>query len=540
MKSDGMNRQNENGQTNNARMWKGEHVKLQLLVIVLMHVVFLKPACVAAADRPNILFIYTDDQSYKTLSCYGDHPQWVQTPNIDALARRGVRFERAYLGAWCMPSRASILTGRLQHGVQTMRMEGPYPASVYDPAICRFVPSEFRRQGYHTAQIGKWHTGIDTGYGRDWDYQIVWNRPGHPENAGNYFKNQILTFNGEDRQVGGYSTDNYTQWALEYIRGENRDADKPWYLWLCYGAVHGPTTPAARHEGMHDGKKPVIPTDLFGPWPSKPAYLAKTAAWQLDSGGVPRMKPRQIDTKSNFNVNDAGKSFEDWIQQMNECNMAIDEGVGKLVAALKETGQYENTLIVYAADQGYGLGEHGFNQKVAPYDATVASPLIIAQPERVPEAVVREEAVNATDIVDFVCQRAEVEIPWKMHGRDISPLVNNTATDWDQPMIMTHTGRSYGSDTDQIPTDDRLTVVGNVPWYVLLRSGRYKYIMNLTAGEMEELYDLEKDPEELHNLVADREQAARLRQLRQQAIGELRRTDAKYRLSSNCRLEGSH
>ncbi|MCA9216311.1 MAG: sulfatase-like hydrolase/transferase [Planctomycetales bacterium] len=498
------------------------------LLVVLAIACLVKPASIIAADRPNILFIYTDDQSYKTLSCYGDHPDWVQTPNIDALARRGVRFERAYLGAWCMPSRASILTGRLQHGVETMRMEGQYPRSVYDPSVCRFVPSEFRRQGYHTAQIGKWHTGIDTGYGRDWDYQIVWNRPGHPENAGNYFKNQILTFNGEDRQVGGYSTDNYTEWALEYIRGDHRDANKPWYLWLCYGAVHGPTTPAARHEGTLKGNKPIVPDDIVGPWPGKPKYLAKTAAWQKDSDGTPRMKPKEIDAKSNFNVNEVGKSFEDWIQQMNECNMAIDEGVGRLVAALKETGQYENTLIVYAADQGYGLGEHGFNQKVAPYDATVASPLIIAQPNQVPEAVVRKEAINATDIVNYMCKRGDVQIPWKMHGRDISSLVQNTATDWDQPMIMTHTGRSYGEYTDRIPTDERLTIVGNVPWYVLLRSGQYKYIMNLTAGEMEELYDLGSDPEELTNLAADVGQSDRLQQLRQQAMEELERTDAKF------------
>lgn len=101
-----------------------------------------------------------------------------------------------------------------------MRMEGPYPASTFDPAQCRFWPEEFRKQGYHTAQIGKWHTGVDTANGRAWDHQIVWNRPGHPKNTGNYFENQIVTFDGVDREVGGYSTDNYTEWALEYINGQ--------------------------------------------------------------------------------------------------------------------------------------------------------------------------------------------------------------------------------------------------------------------------------------------------------------------------------
>ena len=119
--------------------------------------------------RPNILFILADDQSYKTVHCYPESYPWVKTPNIDRLAQAGVRFDRAYLGAWCMPSRASLLTGRHPHGIESMRMEGEYPGSTYDPKQCRFWPSVFREHGYHTAQIGKWHTGTDSGQGRDWD-----------------------------------------------------------------------------------------------------------------------------------------------------------------------------------------------------------------------------------------------------------------------------------------------------------------------------------------------------------------------------------
>ena len=128
---------------------------------------------VGDSERPNILFIYTDDQSYRTVSCYPGSYDFVSTPNIDALARQGIRFDSAYIGTWCMPSRASLLTGHLQHGVYSMRMEGKYPGSEYDPEQCPFWPSVFRANGYQTAQIGKWHTGTDNGYGRDWDYQLV-------------------------------------------------------------------------------------------------------------------------------------------------------------------------------------------------------------------------------------------------------------------------------------------------------------------------------------------------------------------------------
>ena len=144
--------------------------------------------------RPNILLIFADDQSYKTLSCYPEALPGVKTPNIDQLATSGIRFHGAFLGAWCMPSRASMLTGRWPHGVESMRMAGTYPASAYDPQQCPFWPRVFREHGYTTAQIGKWHTGIDAGMGRDWDWQIVWNRPLHPENAGNYYDDQLLSF----------------------------------------------------------------------------------------------------------------------------------------------------------------------------------------------------------------------------------------------------------------------------------------------------------------------------------------------------------
>lgn len=381
----------------------------------------------AIAARPNILLIYVDDQSYKTISCYGESPQWVQTPNIDALARRGVRFERAYLGAWCMPSRASILTGRLQHGIETMSMKGQYPGSTYDPQQCPFVPAQFRQQGYHTAQIGKWHTGTDAGWGRDWDYQIVWNRPAYPDNAGNYFTDQILNINGQEHRDPGYSTDNYTNWAVEYIAGKHRDPSQPWYLWLCYGAIHGPTTPAERHLGSLAGKQAPVPEDIYGPWPDKPAYLQATSAWVQAADGRPAMKAKER-VASNFDRGEAGLAYDAWIQQVNECNMAVDEGVGRLLKTLEESGQLENTLVIYTADQGYGLGEHGFNQKVAPYDSTVASSLIISQPGKVPQGKVCPQPVNSPDLVDYICRAAQVDIPWKMHGRDIRPLVQQPDT----------------------------------------------------------------------------------------------------------------
>ncbi len=477
--------------------------------------------------RPNILFILTDDQSYKTVRCYDGSYPWVRTPHIDALAASGVRFERAYLGAWCMPSRASLLTGRQPHGIESMRMVGDYPGSTYDPAQCPFWPAEFRKQGYHTAHIGKWHTGVDSGFGRDWDHQIVWNRPKHPENAGNYYDKQVLAFNGQERLVDGYSTDNYTRWACEYIRGEHRDANKPWYLWLCYGGVHGPSHPAERHIGAYDGAAVAPPADIFPPRPGKPKYLDVTQAWVRGPGGVPVMG------KSGEKFGDESakqpKTHAAWVRQVNECVLSLDEGIGQVLAALKQTGQLENTLIVFSSDQGFSMGEHGFRTKLAPYDANFASPLVVSMPGTLSAGKVCRQPVNAPDLVVTFFRFASIELPWTMHGRDISPLLHDPEhADWPHPVLYEHTGHDYGSDVTRILADRGPAEHSNVPWYVAVRHGRHKYIRTLVAGEIEELYDLEADREELRNLAIDADHRELLARLRNLTLAELRRTEAGF------------
>ena len=119
--------------------------------IGLLFILFVTSPVCASDNRPNILFIYTDDQSHRTVGCYPGSFDWVRTPNIDRLAADGVRFNHAYIGSWCMPSRATLLTGLHQHGIESMRMEGKYPGSAYDPEKCRFWPSVFRQHGYTTA-----------------------------------------------------------------------------------------------------------------------------------------------------------------------------------------------------------------------------------------------------------------------------------------------------------------------------------------------------------------------------------------------------
>ncbi|MGI9474767.1 MAG: sulfatase-like hydrolase/transferase [Rubripirellula sp.] len=486
---------------------------------------------VGKAERPNILFIYTDDHSHRTIGCYPESYPFVDTPNIDQLASDGVRFKYAYIGTWCMPSRASLLTGHYQHGINSMRMVGKYPGSEYDPKQCPFWPSVFRREGYQTAHIGKWHTGTDTGFGRDWDYQIVWNRPRHTTNAGNYYKDQLIEFNGGEAQmVPGYSTDNYTKWAVDYLQGTGRRPDQPWYLWLCYGAVHGPFTPADRHlEDYKDVTVPV-PADIYPPRQGKPAYMQEISHWFSGEDGQPNLKGRRRATgEQSPGRGIHGSTLNAWVRQYHQGVLALDEAVGKLIETLKETGQYDNTLIVFTSDQGFAFGQHGFRMKVAPYDASIRSPLIVSMPSRLPAGKICETPVAGPDLVPTFFEFAEMETPWPMHGRSLGPLLRDPAQPVNRKALMTFTGRTYGEETDRIPSElDVLQLVSDVPWYASLNDGRYKYIRTFVQGEVEELYDLKTDPEELNNLASESAQRDRVLRMREDTIAELRRTEAGF------------
>jgi arylsulfatase A-like enzyme len=467
----------------------------------------------ATPERPNILYIFTDDQSYRTLSCYKGAYPWVRTPNFDKLASQGVRFAAAYNAAWCMPSRATMLTGLYSHAVESMRMEGPYPGCVYDPKKCPFWPQHFRKNGYFTAQIGKWHTGTDTGYGRDWDYQLVWNRPKYTETSTNYYYNQPITYNGGKTEIlKRYSTDQYTDWAVDLIRGKDRPKNKPWYLWLCYGAVHGPYQPAERHLNELKGVDLDTPKDIFPPRPGKPEWAQKINQWEKDAQGRPVA---------------GDKSFIDWVRQYHQGVYALDEAVKRLMDVLEETGQRKNTLVVFTSDQGLAFGQHGFRGvKVAAYDANVRSPLIFSMPGRIPQGRVCEAPVSGPDLVSTMYSFAGLKEPWQMHGRDLTPLLRNPDAPWPHPAMLVSTGHNFGSDTDVIPSGEEV-MQGGVPWYVMIRDRRYKYVRPLIT-DLEELYDLEQDPEELDNLAIKAEYQDRLKRMRAAMIVELRRTKAKF------------
>ncbi|TXT19383.1 MAG: sulfatase, partial [Planctomycetota bacterium] len=222
----------------------------------------------------------------------------------------------------------------------------------------------------------------------------------------------------------------------------------------------------------------------------KPAYLDKTQAWSRGPDGAP------IAGKSGEAFGDESgkktKTHADWVRQVNECVLSLDEGVGQVLAALRESGQLENTLVVFTADQGFSMGEHGFRTKLAPYDANYRSPLIVSRPGTIPTGKVCQHTVNGADLVVTFFKQTGLELPWTMHGRDISPLLSDPEhAEWNHATLYEHVGHEYGSDVTKVLRD-------------------------------------EPDPEELTNLASQPKQRAALERLRQTAILELRRSEAGF------------
>jgi arylsulfatase A-like enzyme len=491
-------------------------IRIPLLVTALAGLV---SAAAANEPAPNILCIFTDDQSFRTVSCYPGAYNYASTPNIDRLAETGIRFDHAYIGAKCVPSRAGMLTGRFQYACA----EGPQ---------YKWWTTALRTKGYYTGMIGKWHWGKGAEahqHGTAWDWSVVWDHGQYAAAGGYYYDQKVMIDGGAPQDLGGYSTDRYTEYTLEFIKDRAKKPQQPWYYWLCYGAVHGPYTPADRHKGQFaDKPKTAVPEDIYGPRPGKPVHM-QGGSWKKGPDGDPLYK---------------GKTLDFWAKQQTEAVAAIDEGVGKITKALEETGQLENTVIVFTSDQGYVWGHHGLKGKIWPYSAAIRSPLIVSNPKRYPEKVVCKIPVNGMDLVRTFHAMAEAKPDQVLHGRDMTPLLKEpesgaVAAEWNKtPTMMTYTRNTYTAEAmaEKIKAESwgsfylggkaRGPVVNDKanPCYFMILDGKHKYIRYIFPNRIEELYDIEKDFDELNNLALSPEYKDRVIEMRGKLDDYLRKT----------------
>jgi N-acetylglucosamine-6-sulfatase len=436
--------------------------RFPVCVGVLFAAVMIGSAGVAPSaedERLNIVFILIDDQRYDAFSFMG-HP-FLETPNLDRLADRGVVFDNTFVTtSLCSPSRASILTGQYAHRHQVLANR-----IRLDPSTPTFA-TVLRDTGYETAFVGKWHMGAP-----DDDPRPGWDRWVSFPGQGSYY-GQALNIDGRTVEQPGYLTDVLTDHAVEFIR---RQRQVPFLLYLSHKAVHSPFIPAERHRGSYRGRRydhPETMADTEDNYRGKPDWVrAQRNSWH----GVDGMYAGQVD-------------FDAFVIQYAETLRAVDDSVGRIVEALDQSGQLDNTVLVFTADNGFLFGEHGLIDKRAMYEESIRVPLLVHAPalgrggRRVPAMILN------IDFAPTLIELAGAEIPDTVQGLSFAPLLRGEDVQWRDAFLYEY---FWERDFPQTPT-----VLG-------IRTDRYKLMRYHGVWDRYELYDLQQDPKERNNLIGD-------------------------------------
>lgn len=423
-------------------------------------------------SRPNIVFILIDDLRWDELGVAG-HP-YIKTPNIDRIAREGALFRNAFMTTpLCSPSRASFLTGQYAH---THGITDNVDRSVASHKLITF-PALLNQSGYQTAFIGKWHMGNDDkprpGFSRWVSFK----------GQGTYLDPEINE-DGKSVKPSGYITDILNGYAVDFIKQRH---DKPFLVYLAHKAIHPEVTQ------NNDGSVDLTQSERFIPASRhENAFAGETIPRRANYGRTPDGKPallRQIGNLPELGMQTV--TSDQAILGRQRTILAIDEGVGRILSTLKETGQLDNTIIVFTSDNGYFYGEHGLSvERRLAYEESIRMPLLVRYPKLVRAGTALNEFALNIDLAPTLLSIANVEVPKTMEGRSLVSLLKGQKPAWRKSFLV-----EYYSDK----VFPRITQMG----YKAIRSERWKYIHYLELNGMDELYDLKADPFELKNVVND-------------------------------------
>ncbi len=457
-----------------------------LFVATLLASGAMPPAASEAEQRPNILFIFSDDHAQHAISAYGSKVN--QTPHLDRLARDGTRFAHAFVAnSICTPSRATLLTGQYSHvnGVPVFnRFDGERD----------HVARQMQAGGYHTGVIGKWHLGSDpTGFDR---WIIL---PGQ----GAYWNPTFLVA-GIELTIEGHCTEITTELGLEFLR--TRPPDKPFFLMLHHKAPHRAWQPTERHRALFEDRLIPEPDTLWDDYRTRPAALPaneQTIARDLTRRDLKLVPPADLegravsewlDTKPMELTVDGesltGKALVQWKYQryMRDylaCVQGVDDGVGQVLDHLEQTGLAKDTIVIYSSDNGWYLGDLGLYDKRFMYEPGLHVPLIVRGPG-VKAGNVAAQFVANLDLAPTFLDLAGLPIPAAMQGSSFVPLLRGEApADWRTSFYY-----RYYHDPGDHQTAAHLGV----------RTATHKLI-HYWKQDAYELFDLTTDPDEQHNLL---------------------------------------
>ena len=428
----------------------------------------LTRAAFAADQRPNILFIMTDDHAAHALSCYGSRLN--KTPNLDRIAREGMLFRNCFVtNSLCGPSRATLLTGKYSHANGITRNGQTFDGS--QPTF----PKLLQQAGYQTAIIGKWHLrSAPTGFG-------YWNvLPGQ----GAYF-NPVFIEMGERKRLKGYTTDIITDLAIEWLK-KGRDASKPFCLLCHHKAPHRNWQPHPKYAEVFRKKKFPPPPTFDDDWSTRasPAHTqAMTVAKHLTRADLKMPIPEGLGPEE-----EKLWRYNRYMQDYLACIQSVDDGVGRILDFLEKSGLAKNTVVIYTTDNGFFLGDHGWFDKRFMYEESIRIPFLVRWPGAIKPGSEDEHLVLNVDFAPTFLDLAGLPVPKDMHGRSLRPILEGRPpADW-RTSFYYHYYEFPGAHS--------------VRRHYGVRTIRYKLIHYYRIGEWE-LFDLEKDPNELRNVYSD-------------------------------------
>ncbi|MFK7765690.1 MAG: sulfatase [Mariniblastus sp.] len=493
--------------------------KAYILFVILAVLQFVERPNVAWADgeRPNILFIFSDDHAVRSISAYGgDLAEVAPTPNIDRIAHEGVLFQNSFCAnSICGPSRACILTGKHSHINGFMRnSRKPFDQSQWT------VAKELQKSGYQTAVIGKWHLKSNpVGF----DHWEVF--PGQ----GSYYSPVFIQMDGTNKKFEGYATDLTTEKSLKWL--DSRDKTKPFFLMCQHKAPHRTFAPAQRHLGAFDGVEIPEPDTLFDDYSGRSSLLAENEmeidrhmTWaydlklrneELDGVTLPEFRkygtpeynrmtavqkkkwdahfsPQNKAFITDYKSGKVGeKALVQWKYQRYMKNYlatvkAVDESVGKLLKYLDDNDLADNTIVIYSSDQGFYLGEHGWFDKRWMFEESFKMPFVARWPGKIKAGSRPEAMIQNIDYAPTFLEIAGIEVPKEIQGHSLLPILEDSSRTVRDSLYYAY--YELGEHA--------------VPQHFGVRT-KTKKLFYLPSTDEWQLFDLAKDPKEMVNVYED-------------------------------------
>lgn len=459
----------------------------------------------AGSERPNIIYIMADDHAAQAISAYGGlYDELAPTPNIDRIAKEGMLLNNVFCtNAICGPSRACIITGKYNHinGYYKNESGGQFNADQWT------FPEELHKNGYQTALFGKWHLGSEPKGFDFFKYHIGAGQQG-------FYWDPVYNENGREVTETGYATKLTTDFALDWLKKASA-VDKPFCMLLQFKAPHRPWEPDSAYVNLWEDIDMPYPETFNDDYKTRektagdtdmtmddlnrkdmklspPDSLKGKALQEWYSYGNKRGEIVYPDKSLSPEENRRWK-FQTYIKDYLACIKSVDDNVGRVLDYLDDNGLSDNTIVIYTADQGFYLGEHGWFDKRFIYEESLRMPFLVRYPGKIKAGTENNDIISNIDFAPTMLEAAGIDAPDEVQGRSfLRILEGETPSDWRQSLYYHYYEFPFWHHVQ--------------PHYGIRNQG-YKLAHFYYNIDVWEFYDLQNDPDELTNQIDNPEYA---------------------------------